>query len=354
MPALVLSLLLVTAAGPEEPRAPAPVRVVATLPVYAVIASAVGGADVNASAIADPHEDAHFVRPKPSFAADIRRADIFITTGLDLELWAPPLLDRAANPRVSEGGVGYVTAYTGIRLVDVPSGTDRSAGDIHIYGNPHIFTDPLNAIIIARNIATGLRKVAPDRSAAWDRGLAAFADEIHRRLYGDKLVAIVGADALDNLARTGKLHAFLEATPYEGKPLAELAGGWLARAEAFRGREIVCYHKDMVYFEDRFGVHCAAFVETKPGIPPTPGHVAQLITIMKQRSISVLVAADYFGRDKVETVAKRAGAQAVIIPMQPSGEAGLVTYFDLVDRWVNALASAFRGVPAAHHQDAGG
>jgi ABC-type Zn uptake system ZnuABC Zn-binding protein ZnuA len=346
------SLLLLTAAGPHG-GPPAPVRVVATLPVYAAIAEAVGGAEVEVSSIADPREDAHFVRPKPSFAADIRRADLFITTGLDLELWVPPLLDKAGNARASEGGQGYVTTYTGIHLLEVPASTDRSAGDIHIYGNPHIFTDPLNSIIIARNIVTGLKKVAPERAAVWDRGLATFTEQIRRRLYGDRLVDIVGGDALDNLARTGKLRGFLAATPFEGKPLYGLLGGWLAAAEPFHGKDIVCDHKSWAYFEDRFEVHCAAFIEAKPGIPPTPGHVAQLISTMKARSITVLLAAEYFGRDKVEAVARRASAQVLILPLQTTGEPGLTTYFDLVDRWVTGLAAAFRGVPAHHHQDAG-
>jgi ABC-type Zn uptake system ZnuABC Zn-binding protein ZnuA len=351
MSAGVLSILLAATAGapPGTNPATAPVRVVATLPVYASILQAIGGAELDVSAIADPHEDAHFVRPKPSFAADIRRAAMFVTTGLDLELWVPPLLDKAANAKVSEGGAGYVTTYTGIKLLDVPTSTDRSAGDIHLFGNPHVFTDPLNAIMIARNMTTGLKKIAPERATVWDKGLADFTDRIRRRLYGDKLVEIVGGDALDNLARTGRLHSFLEATPYEGKPLATLLGGWLLTAEPFRGRDIVCYHKNWAYFEDRFDVHCVDYVETKPGIPPTPGHVVQLIGTMKAKSISVMIAADYFGKDKVETVAKRAGAKAVMMPMQPTGEPGLADYFDLIDRWVDGLAAAFHGVPPAHH-----
>jgi zinc/manganese transport system substrate-binding protein len=336
-------LLTMMAAGP--PAGPgtraAPVRVVATLPVYASIVTAIGGSEVSVTSIADPHEDAHFVRPKPSFAADIRRADIFITTGLDLELWVPPLLDRAGNKNVSEGGPGYVTTYTGIKLLDIPSSTDRAAGDIHIFGNPHVFTDPLNVIIVARNITIGLKRVAPDRAAVWDKGLATFTDQIYRRLYGDKLVEIVGGDALANLSRTGKLTSFLAATPYEGKPLTEVLGGWLKQAEPFRGKDIICYHKNWAYFEDRFQVHCAEYVEAKPGIPPTPGHVAKLIDMMKTQNIRVMIAADYFGKDKVQTVADRAGAKAVMMSLQPGGAPGLNTYFDVVDRWVKNLAAAF-------------
>jgi len=339
----MIAVLGLMAGGPPAgpPPGAAPVRVVATLPVYASIASAIGGSEVAVTSIADAREDAHFVRPKPSFAADIRRADMFITTGLDLELWVPALLDRAGNKNVSEGGVGYVTTYTGMKLLDVPTSTDRAAGDIHIYGNPHVFTDPLNAIIVARNITTGLKKVAPDRAAVWDRGLAAFTDQIYRRLYGDRLVEIVGGDALANLSRSGKLTSFLAQTPYEGKPLTGQLGGWLAAAEPFRGKNIICYHKNWAYFEDRFQVHCADYVEAKPGIPPTPGHVAKLIDMMKTQNIRVMIAADYFGRDKVETVAERAGAKAVMMSLQPGGVPGINTYFDVVDRWVKNLAAAF-------------
>jgi ABC-type Zn uptake system ZnuABC Zn-binding protein ZnuA len=347
-----MSLLTLTLAGStgdhrmerrtEDPPARAPVRVVATLPVYASIAQAIGGSEVSVSSIADPREDAHFVRPKPSYAAEIRRADMFITTGLDLELWVPALLDRAGNRNVSEGGTGYVTTYTGVKLLEVPTSTDRSAGDIHVYGNPHVFTDPLNALIVVRNITAGLKKVAPDRSASWDRGLAAFTDLLYRRLYGDELVSIVGGSALADLSRSGNLMTFMRENAYEGKPLHDRLGGWLRAAEPFRGRDVICYHKNWAYFEDRFQVHCAEFVEAKPGIPPTPGHVARLIDLMKTRRINVIMAADYFGREKVQTVADRAGARAVMMPLQTGGDASIGTYFDLVDRWVNGLATAFR------------
>ena len=152
-------VLALPSVGPGPVRDP--IRVVATLPVYAEIAKEIGGAEVDVSSIANPNEDAHFVRPKPSFALDLRRADMFINTGLDLELWVPTLLDRAGNAQVMEGGRGYVTTYTGIRLLDIPVAADRSAGDVHIYGNPHLTTDPLRALQVARNITTGLKRVSP-------------------------------------------------------------------------------------------------------------------------------------------------------------------------------------------------
>lgn len=326
----------------EPPGQSAPVRVVATLPIYADIAEQIGGDQVTVSAIADPREDAHFVRPRPSFALDIRRADMLITTGLDLELWLPALLDKAGNARVGDGGPGYVTAYTGIELLDVPASADRSQGDIHVYGNPHIYTDPLNVVQVARNITAGLKNVAPERAERFDRGLSDFADRVHRRLFGDRLVEMLDGPTLERLAREGKLMSFLENTPYEGRPLIAFLGGWLEAAMRFRGRQIICFHKNWAYFENRFGVRCADYVEAKPGIPPTPRHVANLIDMMRNQGIHVIFAANYFDRSKVETVARRADATAVIVPMEPGGEAGLETYFDVVDSWVARLDRAFR------------
>src|SRR3989454_3651684 len=109
-------------------------------------------------------ENPHYVQPKPSFVPTLSQADVFVTTGLDLELWVPALLDKANNPKVTEGGPGYVAAYAGIDLLDVPTTFSRAQGDIHVFGNPHIWTDPMNAVQIARNILTGLKRVSPENA----------------------------------------------------------------------------------------------------------------------------------------------------------------------------------------------
>ena len=325
--------------GPERVRAP--VRVVTTLGVYADITRTLGGSDVDVSSIAAPNEDAHFVRPKPSFALSIRRADLFITTGLDLELWVPILLDRAGNRDVAEGGNGYVTAYTGIRLLDIPVSADRSAGDVHIFGNPHVTSDPLRALQVARNITVGLKRVAPDRSEIWDRGLADFTRRIYERLFGADLVELLGGKELANLALAGSLISFLQDNEFEGASLISRLGGWLKTAEGFRGERMICYHKNWVYFEERFGVTCADYVEAKPGIPPTPGHVAHLIRRMETEGLNVVFAASYFDPKKVESVTRRGGAQGVIVPLSPGAHPDAFDYFSLVDLWVESLAAAF-------------
>ena len=339
--ALAAAALLVTTA-PEPVPLIAPVRVVATLPVYASIAKSIGGAEVEAVSIADANEDSHFVRPKPSYALELRRADLFITTGLDLELWVPALLDKAGNGNVLEGRPGYVTAYTGIALLDIPTSIDRSQGDVHVFGNPHIHTDPLRTLQVARNITVGLKRVAPDRAAHFDAGLAAYQSETYRRLFGPRLVEMLGGETLEQLALNGTIFGFLESNQFEGEPLLASLGGWLEQGAALRGRDIICYHVNWSYFEDRFGVNCAEYVETKPGISPTPRHVARLISLMRDQGLSVVLAASYFDGARVASVAARGDARPVVLPMQTGSGPGLDTYFDLVDRWITDLSAAMR------------
>lgn len=347
---LLLGTLLAANAGPGAPptdpglptHTRAPVKVVATLPIYASLAEMIGGAEVEATWIADPNEDAHFVRPKPSYALELRRADMFVTTGLDLELWVPALLDKAGNGDVLEGGTGYVTTYTGITLLDIPSAADRSQGDVHVYGNPHLQTDPIRTLQVARNITTGLKRVAPDRAAHFDAGLAAFTAETWERLFGAELVALLGGETLEGLAKGNRLMEFLAANEYEGSALTGRLGGWLAEAAPLRGQRIVCYHRNWSYFEERFGMQCAEFVETKPGIAPTPRHVARLIDLMEREGLSVVLAASYFDRNKVDSVARRGGATALRVPMQPMAEPGVDNYFQLVDLWIDQLNAAVR------------
>jgi hypothetical protein len=192
---------------------------------------------------------------------------------------------------------------------------------------------------VARNITTGLKRVAPDRTARWDQGLAELTTRIHEALFGAQLVEMLGGETLEQLALQGTLFSFLEQEEFEGAPLLTRLGGWLEAAEPFRGRQIICYHKNWAYFEDRFGVTCADYVEAKPGIPPTPGHVARLIDRMQNEDLDVLLAAAYFDGDKVETVARRGGATPVIVPLQP-GARNVQDYFDVVNLWVTSLANA--------------
>jgi len=321
---------------------PARVHVVTTLQDYAAIAREVGGDRVEAAAIVAGNADPHHIKPKPSYALMLKNADLFVSTGLDLELWAPVLVAKSGNRKIVDGGSGYVAAAHGVELLQKPKSLDRSGGDIHIFGNPHIQTSPVNAMIIARNIATGLCKVDPEGCDVYKTNLRSFTERLARRLYGDELVGMLGADVLNPLAAKGRLVPFLRR-----QGILDKLGGWLEQGMAFRGRKIVCYHKNWVYFTTLFGLDVADFVEAKPGIPPTARHVADLIRKIKGEHIEVLLAANYFERRKPQLIADRTGIVPVIVPTSVKGEPGVDTYFDLIDAWVGRLRDAYANAEKA-------
>lgn len=336
----VLLLLTLLNHEPGPQRAGEPVKIVTSLTTYGAIAREIAGDRGRVTSIAQGDEDPHFVQPKPSFVAVLRDADLFVTTGLDLELWVPALLDRANNRKVSEGGPGYVTAYTGISLLEIPTSLSRSHGDIHVDGNPHIHTDPLNAILIARNILAGLTRVSPANASFFAEREKDFEKRVLEATMGAELVGLLTPATAFDLLNSNRLWDFLGQTKYQGKPLLERLGGWLKTGEVFRNREIACYHKEWAYFSSRFKVTCIAYVEPKPGIPPTPRHVEEVIDLMKQKKIGVLFASNYFDHSQIQQVAQKTGARPVVVPENTNGAPGVVSYFDLVNTWVNGLAAA--------------
>jgi len=320
----------------------AAVKVVTTQETYASIAREIGGDLVTAESIVPGNADAHFVKPKPSYALMLRDADLFVSTGLDLELWAPVLVNKSGNRTITDGAIGYVAAAQGIELLEKPASMDRSAGDVHIYGNPHIQTSPINIAVVARNITTGLCKVDPDNCNTYRGNLTRFTDELSRRLYGERLVELLGVDILDPLARSGRLVPFLEEKGFVGE-----LGGWLGEALPFRGQKLVCYHKNWIYFTTLFGLDVAGYVETKPGIPPTARHVSELIERIEADDIKVLLAANYFERSKPQLIADRTGIRPVVVPMSVDAQSGVATYSSLVDLWIESLRDAFAEADAA-------
>jgi zinc/manganese transport system substrate-binding protein len=333
-------LALVVLAPSPRGTAQTKVRVVATLTNYGFVAQFIGGPYVDVVSIADGTEDPHFVKPKPSYAVLVQNADLFISTGLDLELWEPALLAKAGNARIMPGSPGYVSASAGIPLLEVPAVASRAEGDIHIYGNPHIYTSPWLMKRIAANIAAGLIRVDPAHRDTYEHNLQHFRDEVDRRLFGDTLVRMFGGDLLDRLVESGQLMTFLRSKTYQGRPLMDHLGGWLKDGLVFRDRKVVCYHKDWIYFATLFGQQIVDYIEPKPGIPPTPQHVANVVERMRRENVRVLIAAVYFDQAKVRTIAERVGAVPVIIPMGVTAQ--FPTYWDVVDFWVRSIAEAFQ------------
>lgn len=174
------SMLLVWRAGPVA--GADRLRVVATTPDLARIAGAVGGEDIDVSAIARPTEDPHFVDPRPSFIRSLNGADVLIEGGAQLEAgWLPPLVDGARNPRIAVGAPGRIVASEGVELIDVPNRLDRSMGDVHPLGNPHYLLDPFNSRNVAQTIAKGLCAVDGPRCASYEDRAKRFSAAITAR-----------------------------------------------------------------------------------------------------------------------------------------------------------------------------
>ncbi|MEJ2722835.1 MAG: metal ABC transporter substrate-binding protein [bacterium] len=354
---LILTIMVLTLiAGLTGPlHADPKLRVVTTLPDYKSLAEMIGGDRVVVEAIVRGDQDAHFIRPKPSFVTMVRDADVLISTGLDLELWLPTVVNKSGNTRVRSGEPGYVAASQGMKLLEKPKVMSRSEGGVHIYGNPHVNCSPINMKVAARNIAIGLIKNDPDGKEYYTANLDMLLDRIDRRLFGDDLVEFIGGETLCKLAEKGTLIAFLNDNEFRGQPLIDYLGGWLGEMMPLRGTPIVTYHKNWVYFIRLFGLEEAGTVEPKPGIPPPPQHVTELVELMRARGIKILLAANYFDEQKIRTVADRVGAEAVIVPLYVGGVEGVGDYFQLVDYWVDHLLAAasregLTGTANPHHE----
>ena len=295
----VFALMAIGAAGSP---ARAQLRVVATTPDLASIAREIGGPRVSVVALAKPTEDPHYVDAKPSHIVTLNRADALIEGGAELELgWLPPLLENSRNAKISAGAPGRIVASEGVRLIEIPTSFDRSKGDVHSLGNPHFLIDPLNVKIIARNIANHFAQIDPKSAATYQGNLARFNTKLDAKL----------AD-------------------------------WQKQLAPYRGAKIVTYHKDFGYLGERFGLNIVETLEPKPGISPSPAHLAGVIRKMKATNAKVILVQPFQNRRTAETVARQTGAAVLDIPQQPGARPNTTSYFDMMDSLVNTLAGAFR------------
>jgi zinc/manganese transport system substrate-binding protein len=298
------ALLGLAAIAAAASPASAQLRVVATTPDLASVAREIAGDRANVVALAKPTEDPHFVDAKPSFVVTLNRADALVEGGAELELgWLPPLLENSRNSRIAAGAPGHVVASEGIRLLEVPTSFDRSKGDIHSLGNPHFMIDPVAAKTVARNIANHLGQIDPKNAATYNANLAKFNTTLDAKL-----------------------------------------AGWQQQLAPYRGAKIVTYHRDFVYLAQRFGLSIVDELEPKPGIAPSPAHLAQVIGKMRANNVKVILVQPFQNRKTAETVARQTGAAVLDTPQQPGAANNTTTYFAMMDNLVGALA---RGLGAA-------
>jgi zinc/manganese transport system substrate-binding protein len=298
MRAFAVLLFVVLGASPAH----AKLRIAATVGDLGAIARSVGGPDVDVDVLGKPTQDPHFVDAKPSLVLTLSRADLVMLMGLDLEVgWLPVLLTGSRNGKVQIGNPGYFDCSTVISPKEVPlQKLDRSMGDIHPGGNPHFTTDPENAIKIARALADRLAEIDPDHAGAFHANAEKFA------------AAVSAQNAV-----------------------------WRKTLEPFKGSPVVTYHKSWIYFADWAGLTMVAFVEPKPGIPPNPSHVANVLRIMKERKVPVILQEEWYSAQTSELLARASGAALVRVPgMTSDGE----TYLDHMTKVVSAVVDGL-----SHH-----
>jgi len=343
---ILLSFAVVlAAAGTSHAGTPAghKLRVVTSLTTYADVARRVGGDRVEVTSLAAGDQDPHFVRPRPSLAESLARADLFVSTGLDLELWVPGLVDLSQNPQIRSGQRGFVSAAAGIQLLEKPAVISQSEGHVHIYGNPHFQLSPIALMQVARNIAAGLSNIDPANAKYYAANAKRYGDELTTKLVGPELVRLLGGPTVVHLlANPNRFISFLESKKYKGQPLISKLGGWMGKAIPLRGMKLVAYHKNWVYFAHLFGLDFIDFIEPKPGVPPRADHVAELVNEMRSQHIKVLVAANFYDRGHVRDIAKRVGATVKIVAMYPGGAKGARTYEQVMDRLIDQLLAARR------------
>ena len=296
---LLASLLLVFGAFAS---AQAKLNVVATLPDFGSLARDIGGDKVNVITLAKPTEDPHFVDARPSFVVSLRNADVLIDGGAELEIgWLPPLLQNARNPKIEIGKPGRVQASEGIRLMDVPATATRAAGDVHALGNPHFMSDPIIAKAVAQHIAQSFSALDPADAAFYDANYKKFEATINAKLQE-----------------------------------------WGTAMLPFKGQHVVAYHDSWPYFAHRFGLNIDIFLEPKPGIPPSPSHLTEVIAQMKAQHIKVIMVEPFHDRRIAEKVASATGAKVVEVSQFPGGLPGTDSYVKLIDTLVSRLAAALK------------
>jgi ABC-type Zn uptake system ZnuABC Zn-binding protein ZnuA len=288
---LVVALL----AGADPASAQETVRIVTSTEDLASIARMVGGDLVTVESIAKGTQDPHFVELLPSYMVRVRRADMYVKVGMSLDYWAQPIIDGSRNSRLIV--VDASTAIPSESRLEIPAGkVDASMGDIHPQGNPHYWLDPANGGLIAGAIAEGLGRAAPAHAKDWGAGLARFRSDLERRI-----------------------------------------SGWKAQAAPLQGLRIVTYHRSWPYFARAFGIVVVDHLEPKPGVKPSPKHLASLIRQVEALDVALVAFEPYFEPKTPELVSRETGIPAIRLPPSVGGVPEVRTYFDLFDHNLRVL-----------------
>jgi len=300
----IRTLVMVSAGLLVAGQAFADLKVATSLTDLASVAQFVGGKHVTAQSLCRGYEDPHFVPAKPSLMKAIQHADVYVSTGLELDGgWLPLVLPGSRNPKIQHGTKGFVDASEGVQVLEKPVGTvSRAEGDIHPLGNPHYYLDPKALEVVADHLADVFSSLDPPNAGDYAANAKAFDERMEKSL-----------------------------------------AKWEQEMAPYKGASIVTYHKNFVYFADRFGLNLYGTVEPKPGIPPNPRYLSDLAERMKKEGVKVVVYQPYYNADASNQLAKRADGVAVEVATEAGGVPGTDDVFAKFDTMVSSLSGALSG-----------
>jgi len=274
----------------------AAVRVVTTLPDLADLTRQVGGDKVVVDFLVRGDQNPHVIEVKPSYMMKLKSADLFLMMGMDLELWAPQIIDGSRNASLE-----VVDLSRRIAKLEIPASLSASEGDVHRYGNPHYWLDPRNIRIVVEDIVAALARKSP----------------------GDEAFFRSNADACL-------------------KNLQSAITRWENVMKPFAGSKIITFHKSWSYCAAWLGLAVVDQIEPKPGIAPSPSHTAELISLVRQSGIKVLIVEPFYDASAAEQIARATQAKVLRLPTSCGGAGGPTTYMELMDTIVTTLTGALR------------
>ncbi|MCY7318507.1 MAG: zinc ABC transporter substrate-binding protein [Ramlibacter sp.] len=280
--------------------ASAAVRVFACEPEWAALTQELGGDLVDITSATTALQDPHQIQARPSLIARMRNADLLVCTGAELEIgWLPALLQQSGNAKVQPGQPGNFAAADSVRKLEIPTLLDRSQGDVHAAGNPHIQTDPRNIAAVASALSIRLQQLDPSNASQYARRQADFAQRWQQAM-----------------------------------------GRWSARAAPLRGTPVASQHKGFAYLYDWLGLREVAVLEARPGVEPTVSHLQGVLATLKSQPAKMVLHAAYQDSRASDWLSRNASIPVVKVPFTVGGSDAAKDLFGLFDDTVTRLLAA--------------
>ena len=273
----------------------AKVKVVATLPWIGSVANEIGKGQVEVTTLVKPNQDPHMVEARPSMILATRNADILMYNGLDLEIgYLPVLIESSRNPNIQPGKPGNFDGSHFVTVLEKPVSVDRSMGDVHPLGNPHYHYSARNILAVAEGMANALSTIDPSHANSYKANLASFQEKVR-----------------------------VKQKEWSGLPL--------------KGKQYVAYHKYFEYLAADYGLKIVAYVEPKPGIPPSAGYIERLIETIKETRPDGILLTPYYGRRETDFLTEKTGVRSIVIPHDVGATPGANDWFSFMDQTLSAL-----------------